>query len=42
VGQSIGHHPSVQQIVSENEKMEHVTEKDLRDAARRIGGSLAN
>jgi hypothetical protein len=41
VGQSIGHHPSTPQVVSENEKMENVTEEDLRDAARRIGGSFA-
>lgn len=42
MGQSVGHHPSIAQVVSENEKMENVTEEDLRNAARRIGGSLAS
>lgn len=38
MGQSVGHHPTVPQVVSENEKMKSVTENDLRDAARRISG----
>jgi hypothetical protein len=42
VGQSVGHHPSIPQVVSENEKKKHITEDDLRDAARRISGSLAD